>query len=486
MPKLDLIVIPSFSAGGMENGGLVILSESRVFNPLKAGDLDHFDSLDIVMLVAHEVAHQWFGNLVSIGSYAELWLKEGFATYFESLAATAFHPDCYTWDRFYTEVTMGALSSDSPAVRPLSFQTPITSLSQYDSLFDQISYDKGAAIVRMIRMAVELVGGPAKAISVMGSDGNSHLPLLKRNKILSPPVPQPNIDVFMQAIGSFLTKYAEKAVSSTDLYASLKETTGLDIPFWMTNWTVKPGYPVVTSSIHKVDGKHILHLSQRPLSGSCNDDTGEGRWWVPVLYKLQGGTGMNQAPSFTELDTCNKNISLDSAQAHSYALVNIGRTAYYRSSYNSESWQSLLVDASNPALIPPADLAGLLDDSWQLSYLGLLDSWAQSGSIFLMICQGLEHRGILEYEPWRVALDKLERSQALMATAAVTPSLVGIEYNATSCHNTLSLHIREKVTALISTWGLNFTVGHDESIDVRLLRPLVLLAAGVLKPNGFA
>lgn len=143
-----------------------------------------------------------------------------------------------------------------------------------------------------------------------------------------------------------------------------------------------------------------------------------------------------------------------------------------------------MVDASQPNLIPPSDLAGILDDAWQLSYLGLLDSWAENGSIFFMLCQGLESRGVIEYEPWKVALTNLERTRVLLATAVAAPSLTS-GYNTTSCLDTLTLHINEKVTApLIQRLGLNFTVGLNESIDTRLLRPQVLLTAGKKSDNS--
>jgi aminopeptidase N len=146
LPRLQLAVIPAFASGGMEHFGLIFLSDACLVTSASAPVEDLHSAADIV---AHEIAHQWLGDLVTPRFWDSLWLSEGFATFFAVLAVDAAHPAYRSWDRFLTLQIGPALNADACAdARPLV--TPVLSTPEIPALFDGIMYGKGAAVVRML------------------------------------------------------------------------------------------------------------------------------------------------------------------------------------------------------------------------------------------------------------------------------------------------------------------------------------------------
>lgn len=150
LPKMDLVAIPNFAAGAMENWGLLTYRETALLASDNAPDMKA--QYDIATTVAHETAHQWFGDLVTLGDWSELWLNEGFATYFEVVAADAARPSWGYFDGFLETFTSPGLEADGAATsHPLSIGRPVQKLSEIDNWFDDIEYSKGGAVLRMLR-----------------------------------------------------------------------------------------------------------------------------------------------------------------------------------------------------------------------------------------------------------------------------------------------------------------------------------------------
>ncbi|KAG2499675.1 hypothetical protein HYH03_002610 [Edaphochlamys debaryana] len=151
LSKLDLVGLPNFAAGAMENWGCITFRESALLVDPTADDI--FAESWIATVVSHEISHQWFGNLVTMADWTELWLNEGFASYFETLAAAAWRPAFGYWEFAAGDTTAPALAYDTlPSVHPLSRTAqPIASLPDIDNMFDSISYEKGGAVLRMLR-----------------------------------------------------------------------------------------------------------------------------------------------------------------------------------------------------------------------------------------------------------------------------------------------------------------------------------------------
>ncbi|KAI9290715.1 aminopeptidase-like protein, partial [Neoconidiobolus thromboides FSU 785] len=145
--KLDLIAIPDFNIGAMENWGLVTF---RTVCLLYEEGISSFDRCQkIANIVAHELAHQWFGNLVALEWWSQLWLKEGFATYIASYAVDKLFPEWDAWTDFVMDDYQRALKLDSlKSSHPI--QVPVNDPKQIGQIFDAISYSKGASILRML------------------------------------------------------------------------------------------------------------------------------------------------------------------------------------------------------------------------------------------------------------------------------------------------------------------------------------------------
>ncbi|GLC41460.1 hypothetical protein PLESTM_001198200 [Pleodorina starrii] len=149
LPKLDLVGLPNFEAGAMENFGAIFFRESRLLVKTSG---DATAEISVASTVGHEILHQWFGDLVTMAQWGELWLAEGFAVYLEIMAIDAFRPSYGYYGLSYSKMTAAALSYDSlPSVHPLSVKGPLATVADADGFFDKISYQKGGAVLRMVR-----------------------------------------------------------------------------------------------------------------------------------------------------------------------------------------------------------------------------------------------------------------------------------------------------------------------------------------------
>ncbi|KAG1662503.1 hypothetical protein FOA52_000906 [Chlamydomonas sp. UWO 241] len=568
LPKLDLIGIPALSAGAMENWGLITFRESSLL--VDARDDDVAEEHKIALTVAHEICHQWFGDLVTVSDWTELWLKEGFATYFENLAAQAFRPGFGYWDIFYSDTTASALADDaSPSVHPLSLGAPMRSRAQVDNMYDAISYEKGGSVLRMLRAYLAYKGtgmpatapfgqlpirralhedesgpaaaaaaasgahlvaaskqvpmrralhgdksSPAAAASGAGLAGPSgQLPKRRALRgdgdedrppaVLTGPAAGTDVsDPLMGALSDYLKRHGYGAVTQRQLWASLSQSTGEHLTDLMEAWATQPGFPVVSVSL---PGDGTVALSQRPVVGkggaapACGDDDGQAQWQVPVALRAAVATTAGAAPGpvaqWRVLQQCREAFALNGLGVDAgveYVLANANRYGYYRTNYSEAAWAAIIRDAAYPERLPAADFAGLLDDAYQLSYLGQL-----SPTVFLQLASALGARttppGSSEVAPWTIALRHLRSASALMDTAAASASKP-LGYDAAACAAALNAHVRANVTGpmlaqiqslaaegdggLVGGAEALFRVGANESLQARLLHPELLLAAG--------
>eukprot|EP00200_Dunaliella_tertiolecta_P018172 CAMPEP_0202417998 /NCGR_PEP_ID=MMETSP1128-20130828/44779_1 /ASSEMBLY_ACC=CAM_ASM_000463 /TAXON_ID=3047 /ORGANISM="Dunaliella tertiolecta, Strain CCMP1320" /LENGTH=556 /DNA_ID=CAMNT_0049025489 /DNA_START=87 /DNA_END=1755 /DNA_ORIENTATION=- len=169
LPKLDLVGIPNFAAGAMENWGVITYRETSLLVDPYVVPNDVHQDFRVALVVSHEIVHQWFGNLVTCADWSELWLNEGFATYFENLAAFAYRPSYGYFTKFFAQETVSALVDDAVSSHPLSgtpepgaLYSRVKSLAQVDAQFDGIEYDKGAAVIRMLRSYLMAVSKQAE------------------------------------------------------------------------------------------------------------------------------------------------------------------------------------------------------------------------------------------------------------------------------------------------------------------------------------
>ncbi|KAI8714929.1 Aminopeptidase [Fusarium sp. LHS14.1] len=229
LPKLDLIAIPEFAHGAMENWGLCTFQATALLYDEATSTLDNKERVSYV--IAHELVHQWFGNLVTMDWWNDLWLKEGFATWAGWLAADHFHPE-----------GLGQVHGLQTALQ-------LDSLRASHAIDLELSYLKGTSLIRML-------------------DG--HL----------------GRDMFLKGVNSYLTSFAYGNTTSSDLWNHLSQASGKDVASFMDAWMHQIGFPVASVSCESSQ----LQLSQERflLTGDLSPFEPEAVWWVPVNPTLLG------------------------------------------------------------------------------------------------------------------------------------------------------------------------------------------------------
>lgn len=210
LPKSDHVALPDFSSGAMENWGLVTYRETALLaDPATASVLTR---QYIATVIAHELSHQWFGNLVTMKWWNNLWLNESFATLMEYLATDALHPDWRQWDEFANNEGVAALRRDSiDGVQPV--QTDVSSPAEISALFDgAIVYAKGGRLLRMMQLWI-------------------------------------GDEAFRAGLKQYFTRFKYSNTTGDDLWECLSQASGKDVGELMNTWISQPGYPVVYASL---------------------------------------------------------------------------------------------------------------------------------------------------------------------------------------------------------------------------------------------
>ncbi|CDP08301.1 unnamed protein product [Coffea canephora] len=321
LPKLDMIAIPDFAAGAMENYGLVTYRETALLYDDKHSAAANKQR--VATVVAHELAHQWFGNLVTMEWWTHLWLNEGFATWVSYLAADALFPEWQIWTQFTDESTEGLRLDGLSESHPI--EVDINHAAEIDEIFDSISYRKGASVIRMLQ-------------SYLGAE------------------------CFQRALASYIKKYACSNAKTEDLWSVLEESSGEPVNKLMNSWTKQKGYPVVSAKLKD----QILELEQSHflLSGS----PGDGQWVVPVTlccgsydsrksFLLQA---KSEAHDIKEL------LGASVSKSSSWVKINLDQAGFYRVKYDDDL-SARLRHAIEKKYLSTMDRYGILDDSYALS-----------------------------------------------------------------------------------------------------------------------
>ncbi len=242
LPKLDLIAIPDFESGAMENWGAITYRETALLIDEKHSAAAAKQRVAIV--VAHEIAHQWFGNLVTMHWWDDLWLNEGFASWMEYKAVDYLFPRWDIWTQFYTEDIDTALALDG-LENSHPIEVPVINPDEIGEIFDAVSYSKGACIIRMLEQYL----GP---------------------------------DIFRKGLQEYIKKFSYKNATTENLWNSLEEASEKPVKKMMDTWTKQTGYPVV-----RVTAKDNTwtFAQQRFLYTGKKDKT---NWYIPLA--IQKGT----------------------------------------------------------------------------------------------------------------------------------------------------------------------------------------------------
>jgi aminopeptidase 2 len=319
LPKMDMVAIPDFSAGAMENWGLITYRVVDVLIDEKSSGAAVKQR--VAETVQHELAHQWFGNLVTMDFWDGLWLNEGFATWMSWYSCNVFYPDWKVWEGYVTDTLAGALSLDSlRSSHPI--EVPIKRADEINQIFDAISYSKGSSVIRMISKYV-------------------------------------GEETFMEGIRRYLKKHAYGNTETGDLWAALSDASGKDVGKVMDIWTKKVGFPVVTVT----EGSDSIHLKQNRFLRTADVKPEEDTTLYPVFLGLRTKEGVNEDLTLFDREANFKVKDLD------FFKLNADHTSLYRTSYTPERLRKLGL-AAKEGLLTVEDRAGMIADAGSLSASG--------------------------------------------------------------------------------------------------------------------
>jgi|GEM_PF-153459 len=322
LPKVDLVAVPDFAFGAMENWGAITFRENLLlFDP------DHTDAAGeerICEVIAHEMAHQWFGNLVTPSDWKYLWLNESFATYFGYGAIDYYHPDWAIWDNFIETQLETALNRDA-LTDTIPIEIPGGDHVVINNSTAPVIYSKGGSILRQI---IGFVGEAA----------------------------------FSEGLSRYIERHAFGCAESAHLWQALEETAEKPVSAIMEKWVLQAGHPMVSASRR---GDTLL-LEQRRFSflpGDINDAV----WPIPMLIRLYGENGEQTVLART-FDQKKTEIKLEPG-TRAYT-INDRFTGFYRSRYADDANRDNLLAMARSGLLPPADRYGLLSDRFALTMAG--------------------------------------------------------------------------------------------------------------------
>ncbi|GAB7354847.1 hypothetical protein MBLNU459_g5224t3 [Dothideomycetes sp. NU459] len=280
LPKVDLLAVHEFSHGAMENWGLITYRTTAVLFDENASDQKYKNR--VVYVVAHELAHQWFGNLVTMDWWNELWLNEGFATWVGWYAVDHLHPDWNVWGQFVTDSMQTAFKLDSLRTsHPI--EVPVRNALEVDQIFDHISYLKGSSVIRMLA---------------------AHL----------------TVETFLLGVSNYLKAHKYSNARTSDLWSALSEASGKDVNTFMDPWIKKIGFPVVT--VAEEPGQISVRQSRFLSGGEVKAEEDETTWWVPL--GLQSGSQSAQPGSLTVREDTIREVD------DSFYKLNKDQTGFYR------------------------------------------------------------------------------------------------------------------------------------------------------------
>ncbi|GAB3392688.1 M1 family metallopeptidase [Massilia agri] len=318
LPKLDQIAIPGGFNGAMENWGAVVYNEpTLLYDPKKSPDRVKKFTFNIN---AHELAHQWFGNLVTMAWWDNLWLNEGFASWMAAKATQHFHPE---WRPYLDEIAAREYVMNLDARKTTHpIQTRIDTEEQAAAAFDAITYSKGQAFLRMLE-------------AYLGEDN------------------------FRKGIRAYMARHQYSNTTSADLWAALEKASGKPVGKLASDWTTQPGFPLIKVEQACEEGKRKITLSQEQYR--LDEPASEKRLWnVPLQVGTVNGkawTTLLSGPSTT----------ITQASCEGALVVDPYSVGYFRVHYDPASFHALAEQA--PRLLDSTRLR-LLADSWSLALAG--------------------------------------------------------------------------------------------------------------------
>ncbi|MGH9054281.1 MAG: M1 family metallopeptidase [Acidimicrobiales bacterium] len=363
--KIDHVAIPDFAFGAMENLGCVTYREhALLIDPAAASQLE---LQRVASVVAHETAHMWFGDLVTMKWWDGIWLNEAFATFMELATTDDFDPEWQVWTAFGAGKAAALVTDGLRATRPVRFA--VGHPEEAEAMFDVLTYQKGGSVLRMLEQYL----GP---------------------------------EAFRKGIGHYLSTHAYANTETTDLWDAIEATSGEPARAIMDSWIGQGGYPVI--SVARGEDPSSVRLEQRRFlyAGEPSDE----RWVVPI--NLRASVDGEVQRQRLLLDASSATVSFDGAV--DWVVVDDGACGFYRARYSDDLFEDLC-RAGLPEVCGPLERAGLVGDAWASVVAGVaeLRNWVQvvaalgdeeDPDVWASITGVLELLDLMGDEPGRQAL----------------------------------------------------------------------------------
>ena len=318
--KLDLVAIPDFASGAMENLGAITFRETALLVDEKKATRSELER--VADVVSHENAHMWFGDLVTMKWWNGLWLNEAFATFMEMLAVDAWKPEWRRWDSFTISRAAAMQVDGLKSTRPIEF--PVEKPEEAAGMFDVLTYEKGASVLRMLEQYL-------------------------------------GADAFRDGIRLYLRRHEYANAETTDLWDALEESTKEPARALMDTWIFQAGYPLI--SVEK-NGKDLV-LSQRIFRYLQDGDVPERSWHVPIFVHAGAkGEIVNKIVLLTD-----RQMRVEFPQNVDWAVVNAGGHGFYRVRYSSDLAAALKEGLQDR--LSAVERFGLVNDAWATTLAGL-------------------------------------------------------------------------------------------------------------------
>ncbi|KAM3967196.1 LOW QUALITY PROTEIN: aminopeptidase N [Aphomia sociella] len=380
LPKIDMMALPDFKAGAMENWGLLTFREIAML--YESGTSPTTAKARVAAVVAHEIAHQWFGNLVTPAWWSDIWLNEGFASYVEYVAVDAVEKTWKLMEVFVLNEVQSVFKLDA-LTSSHQISVEVGNPEEIGAIFDKISYGKGSAILRMM------------------------------NHFLTD-------DVFNAGITDYLNAKKFGDAEQRDLWSALtnaaeKGAFDADVAVVMDSWTLQTGFPVLT--INRNYSSSVMQLRQERfvLINNTSEEQKSPVWWIPVSYTTASEKDfISTRPKLWLRGERSIEVNNITVSPDDWFIANIQQTGFYRINYDAHNWQLLVKVLNDPSRfeeIHPINRAQIVDDAMNLALSGRLDYRTA-----LDITSYLSHER--SYVPWKAGLVALGYIDTMLSKGA--------------------------------------------------------------------
>ncbi len=359
LEKLDQIAIPDFAAGAMENWGAITYREVALLFDEKNSNAG--TKQRIAEVVAHEMAHQWFGDLVTMEWWDDLWLNESFASWMGTKSTDKIFPEWRMWTQFISADTEAGMSLDA-LQNSHPIEARVNDPSEIRELFDAISYSKGAATMRMLEQ-------------FLGEE------------------------TFRRGLKKYLAENSYANARTEDLWAAMDSVSGKPVTEIMGTWIKQTGFPVL--SVKAVRSKNEIRLSLTQSRFLYNDLIKPNK--DPTIWKIPVDIDTGNGKTSLVMESKKKNVTIPAKNtAGSLLKLNPGQNGFYRTDYEPEDWKKLEKAAAKMKL-SANDRLGLQNDAYAFmksgrmpatAFITLLESYRNENDATILADMAASLRGI--------------------------------------------------------------------------------------------